>query len=65
MLCRDCNAIQGVDEFEYATRRVSRFLDVLGYESAILKSDQEFAHVKVLRSAKVHRGDNTETMLDN
>ena len=56
---------KGVDEGEYATRRVLRFLDVLGYENLILKSDQEFALGKVLRSAKVHRGANTQTMLEN
>ena len=56
---------KGVDEGEYATRRVLRFLDFLGYDKVILKSDQEYALGKVLRSAKIHRGEGTQTMLEN
>ena len=55
---------KGVGEDEYATRRVLRFLEFLGYEKVILKSDQEAALGTVLRSARVHRGDNTQTMLE-
>ena len=55
---------KGDDESEYATRRVLRFLDFLGYESVGLKSDQEVALGKVLRNAKIHRGENTQTMLE-
>ena len=53
---------KGVDNGEYATRRVLRFLDFLGYDSVILKSYQEAALGKGLRSAKVHRGNAKQTM---
>ena len=45
---------KGVDDTEYATRRVLRFLDFLGYEKIILKSDQERALSSLIRKIKTH-----------
>ena len=61
---------KGVDENEYAVRRVLRFLDFLGYEKVILKSDQESAMKAVLSSVRAHRGidtvwENTQTMMEH
>ena len=55
---------KGDGENEYATRRVLRFLEFLGYEKVVIKSDQEVALGKVLRNAKTHRGEHTQTMLE-
>ena len=62
MLCRRNK--KGDDESEWATRRALRFLDVLRYEKVPLKSDQEAALGKVLKSATIHRGEHTQTMLE-
>ena len=55
---------KGVDSDEYSTRRVLRFLEFLGYRDLVLKSDQEAALGKVLRHAKAHRGEGTQTMTE-
>ena len=53
---------KGVDSDEYAVKRTLKFLDFLGYESVILKTDQESALSKVVDSVRSHRGKNTQTM---
>ena len=53
---------KGVDPDEYATRRTLKFLEFLGWESVILKTDQESALAAVISSVKSHRGANTQTM---
>ena len=55
---------KGVDSDECSTRRWLRFLELLGYRDLVLKSDQEAALGKVLRHAKAHRGEGTQTMTE-
>ena len=55
---------KGIDSDEYSTRRVLRFLEFLGYRDLVLKSDQKAALGKVLRHAKAHRGEGTQTMTE-
>ena len=47
---------KGVDQNEYAVKRVLKFLDFLGYEKVLLKSDQESSMKAVLSSVRAHRG---------
>ena len=55
---------KGLDPDEYVTRRGLKFLDFLGYQSVLLKSDQEPALGKALRSIRAHRGSDTQNMLE-
>ena len=55
---------KGVDPDEWVTRRGLKFLDFLGYDSLIIKSDQEISLGKAVRSMKLHRGDNTQVMFE-
>ena len=73
LVCRDRNSRcynafsvphKGVDSDEYAVRRSLKFLEFLGYESLILKTDQESALSKVIAGIKAHRGKNTQTMAE-
>ena len=58
---RVCTAIQvpqkGIDQDEWAVREGLRFLELLGYTSVVLKSDQESALGVVLRRLRTHRED--------
>ena len=56
---------KGLDPEEYATRRGLRVFDFLWYQSVVLRSDQEPALGKVLKSIRAHRGAETQTMLEN
>ena len=42
-----------------------RFLELLGYTSIVLKSDQVSALGVVLRRLRTHRGDQTQTMTEH
>ena len=53
---------KGVDPEEYATRRCLRFLEFLGYQKLLLKTDQESALKNVMASVKAHRGADTQNM---
>ena len=57
---RVCCAIpvpqKGIDIMEWSLREKLRFLDVLGYTSAVVKSDQEVAHGALINKMKTHRG---------
>ena len=50
---------KGADNEGYAVRRVLRFLDALGYEKLVPKSDQERALGSVLKNVMVPRGEHT------
>ena len=64
---RVCTAIpmpqKGIDQDECA--EALRFLELLGYTSVVLKSDQESALGVVLRRLRTHRGDQTQTMTEH
>lgn len=55
---------KGVDRDEYVVRRGLQFLDCSGCSKLILKSDQEPALKKVLNAMKAHRGEDTQTMME-
>ena len=50
---------KGMDPHEYATRQLLRKLKWLRYNEVIVKSDNEPALLKVIESAKMHRGTGT------
>ena len=54
---------KGVDSDEYSTMGILRCLGFLGCRDLVLKADQE-ALGKVLRHAKAHRGEGTQTMTE-
>ena len=56
---------KGDDADEYAVRPCLRFLDFLGYNKIMLKTDQEPALGAVMRKLCVHRGSDTQTMREN
>ena len=63
---RVCTAIpvpqKGVDQDKWAVREGLRFLQLLGYTSVVLKSDQESALGVVLKRLKTHsNSDNDRT----
>ena len=66
---RVCTAIpvpqKGIDQDEWAVREGLRFLELLGYTSVVLKSDQESALGVVLRRLRTHRRDQTQTMTEH
>ena len=66
---RVCRAIpvpqKGVDQDEWAVREGLRFLEVLGYNSVVLKSNQESSLGVVLKLLRTHRGDQTQTMTEH
>ena len=66
---RVCTAIpvpqKGVDQDTWAVRERLRFLELLGYTSVVLNSDQESALGVVLKGLRTHRGDQTQTMTEN
>ena len=55
---------KGVDPEEWVTRRGLKFLEFLGYDKVILRTDQEVALGKVMRSLKLHRGEGTQVMTE-
>ena len=70
VLCAISVPCKGVDENEYALKRVLRFLDFLGYENIILESDRESTMKSVFSSVRAHRGvdagwENTQTMIEH
>ena len=56
---------KGLDNEEYAVRQTLRFLDFLGYNNLVLKSDQEPALGAVLKKVRVHRGMDTQNMIEH
>ena len=56
---------KGIDPEEYSVRQLLRVLEYLGYNELTLKCDQESALTKVIENAKVHRGANTQTMMEH
>ena len=66
---KSCAAIpvpqKGIDSDEWAVREALKFLDYLGYQKLIIKSDQERALGAVLKRVRVYRGANTQNMTEN
>lgn len=55
---------KGVDHNGYAVRRGLRFRDFLGYNSVLLKTDQESALAQIFASMNGYRGSETQTMTE-
>ena len=59
-----CTAIpvpqRGVDPDEYAVREPLRYLDFLGYQSLVVKTDQERALNAVINRVRQYRGADTQ-----
>ena len=66
---RVCCAIpvpqKGIDMMEWLLRESLRFLDVLGYASVVIKSDQEMSLGSLIGKMKTHRGEQTQTMIEH
>ena len=64
-----CTAIpvpqKGVDVEEWSVRESLRFLDFLGYQKVVVKSDQEEALNAVIRKVRQYRGSDTQTMQEH
>ena len=56
---------KGGDGDEWAARKELGFLELLGYTSVVLKSDQESALGVVLKRLRTHRGDQAQTMTEH
>ena len=53
-----------IDPHEWSVRQVKRHLDWLGYNSVVLRCDQESSVDKVLGSVKIHRAATTQTAIE-
>ena len=66
---KSCAAIpvpqKGIDHEEYSVREALRYLDFLGYQSVMVKTDQEKALNAVVRRVRQYRGADTQTMTEN
>ena len=64
---KSCAAIpqKGLDHEEHSVREALRYLDFLGYESVMVKTDQEKALKAVVRRVRQYRGADTQTMMEN
>ena len=64
-----CTAIpvpqKGIDVEEWSVRESLRFLDFLGYQKIVVKSDQEEALNAVIRKVRQYRGSDTQTMQEH
>ena len=56
---------KGIDVDEWAVRETLKFLDFLGYQKLVIKSDQEKALGAVMQRVRMYRGANTQNMIEN
>ena len=56
---------KGVDLEEWSVRESLKFLELLGYQKVIIKTDQEEALNAVIRKLRLYRGSDTQTMQEH
>ena len=56
---------KGIDPDEYAVSESLKYLDFFGYQSMIIKTDQEKALNAMINRVRQYRGSSTQTMAEH
>ena len=56
---------KGIDPDEYSVRESLKYLDFLGYQSVVIKTDQEKALNAMINRVRQYRGSDTQTMAEH